>query len=188
MKIVYTFPLQCFIILEKININIWSHWKKNFNNFFLLLNFKNVLSLVNIINYEYFLNKSILVDHSVITIYQKKNNFFLINFLSLKNISWYMFFFFSLKIKINLFVINMKSFFYFSLDKIFKNSNWLERESSEMYKIQYFLKTDKRNLLLEYSKIEYGLEKSYYSEGIYDIYYNFFENSIFINKNYSIEL
>ena len=57
-----------------------------------------------------------------------------------------------------------------------------------MYNIDFIYKKDKRNLLLEYSKIEPVMLKNYQVEGLNDIYFSFFENQIVINKNSTIEL
>lgn len=75
-----------------------------------------------------------------------------------------------------------------SLDKIYKSSNWLEREAGEMFKIMYFNKTDCRRLLLDYSKEEYPLLKDFPLEGFNDIFYCFFENQVNNVVANSIEL
>ena len=76
----------------------------------------------------------------------------------------------------------------YSIDKIYKNANWLERETSEMYGILYYNKNDTRKLLLDYSKIENPLLKDFPSEGLQDVFFNFFENQVTISKNEIIEL
>jgi len=75
-----------------------------------------------------------------------------------------------------------------SIDKIFKNANWVERETSEMYNINYIWKNDTRKILIDYSKNEYPLLKNYPSEGFQDVFYNFFENQITVNRNEVVEL
>ena len=77
---------------------------------------------------------------------------------------------------------------FFSLDKIFLNSNWLERESSEMYGLKFLYKNDTRNLLLEYSRKESVMSKEFQLEGFNDIYYSFFENQVILKKNFLVEL
>ena len=75
-----------------------------------------------------------------------------------------------------------------SIDKLFKNANWLERETSEMYGILFTWKTDTRKLLLDYAKHENPLLKDFPSEGFQDVFYNFFENQVTVNKNEVVEL
>ena len=75
-----------------------------------------------------------------------------------------------------------------SLDKLYKSSNWLERETAEMFKISYFNKTDCRRLLLDYSKQENPLLKNFPTEGFNDVFYCFFENQVDNIISNSIEL
>jgi NADH:ubiquinone oxidoreductase subunit C len=57
-----------------------------------------------------------------------------------------------------------------------------------MYGILYYFKSDIRKLLLDYSKIESPLLKDFSTEGIQDVFYNFFENQITLEKNEVVEL
>jgi NADH:ubiquinone oxidoreductase subunit C len=57
-----------------------------------------------------------------------------------------------------------------------------------MYGIQYTGKRDARPLLLDYSKNEFPMLKDFPTEGVNDIYYNFFENKLTFIKNEFIEL
>src|SRR5687768_16834119 len=62
-----------------------------------------------------------------------------------------------------------------SIDSIYKNANWLEREVIEMFNVQYSNKKDNRSLLLDYSRNESPMLKDFPTEGYYEIYYDFFE-------------
>ena len=57
-----------------------------------------------------------------------------------------------------------------------------------MYGIFFEFKIDVRKLLLDYSKLENPLLKDFSSEGIVDVFYNFFENQVVFYKNEIIEL
>lgn len=57
-----------------------------------------------------------------------------------------------------------------------------------MYQIKFNFKRDSRPLLLDYSKNESPLLKDFPSEGVNDIYYNFFENKLNFLRNDFIEL
>ena len=57
-----------------------------------------------------------------------------------------------------------------------------------MYGFLFFLKKDARKLLLDYSKIINPLLKDFPSEGLDDIFYNFFYNQVFLLKNETVEL
>jgi len=75
-----------------------------------------------------------------------------------------------------------------SVDKIFKSASWLERETNEMFKINFTNKTDVRRLLLDYTKQEYPLLKDFPTEGFNDVYYNFFEDQVVYTTNTIVEL
>ena len=76
----------------------------------------------------------------------------------------------------------------FSVDGIFKNCNWLEREISEMYGLHFEFKTDSRKLLLDYSKIEHPMLKDFPSEGVRDVFYDILDNQVTITSNETTEL
>jgi NADH:ubiquinone oxidoreductase subunit C len=59
---------------------------------------------------------------------------------------------------------------------------------SEMYGIILYNKNDVRKLLLEYSKFENPLLKDFSSDGVKDIFYNFFENQVAVVQNEIVEL
>jgi len=93
---------------------------------------------------------------------------------------------YSLKIRLTL-MCNINKFVK-SVDSIYKNTNWLERETSEMYGINFIFKKDSRPLLLDYSRNQFPMLKDFPSEGYNDIYYNFFENKLTYVNNEFIEL
>lgn len=75
-----------------------------------------------------------------------------------------------------------------SIDTIYPNANWVERETSEMYSIAYKYKTDIRRIMLDYSKLENPLLKKFPCEGYNDLFYNIFENQVTIKQSETIEL
>lgn len=188
----YIFPLQIFLILEKMNILFWNSKSLTPNSYICLINYKWFYLLNIILRNELFLNSSFLVENTAIDVrfannFNNKLNLF---FTNNKVLNSYLYYFLTLKMKIMFLVTlnnNNKPFMY-SIDKIYANANWLERETSEMYGILYYFKHDMRKLLLDYSKTENPLLKDFSSEGIQDVFYNFFENQISINKSEIIEL
>jgi NADH:ubiquinone oxidoreductase subunit C len=59
---------------------------------------------------------------------------------------------------------------------------------SEMFQINFILKKDNRNLLLDYTQNEHPMLKDFPCEGYKDLYYNFIEeNLVYVDHNY-IEL
>jgi NADH:ubiquinone oxidoreductase subunit C len=190
----YQFPLFLFLILEKSNINFWTSKVNSPNHFYCMID-KNWIYLVNqLLRKEFFLNSSMLIENSAIDCnYLSKNNVFL-NFnglLSNNLIVYYMYYILNLKLRLTFLFLpssnqNLSSIN--SIDKIFKNANWVERETSEMYNINYLWKNDTRKILIDYSKNEYPLLKNYPSEGFQDVFYNFFENQVAVNRNEVVEL
>lgn len=75
-----------------------------------------------------------------------------------------------------------------SLDRLFKNAGWLEREASEMYGIHFWGKMDTRKLLLDYSKIEHPMLKDFPTEGIRDVFYDVLDNQIEYVLHETVEL
>ena len=184
-------PIQIFVVFEKIKINMLTTESYN-NSFYINLPKKWLYSINIFFKNELSMSESSLIDLSAIDSINYKNLKSKINFFLKKNniIIFYLYYFYFLKIKITITVFynifkkeNIKS-----VDNIFYNSNWLEREVSEMFGINYFFKKDLRKLLTDYSNIDNPLLKSYPTEGFNDIFYNFFEDQVIFNINNSIEL
>lgn len=99
-------------------------------------------------------------------------------------------YFYQLKIKLTLILINnqKKQKKFVSMQSYYANANWLERETSEMYGLFFSSKQDTRKLLLDYSKIENPMLKHFPSEGLTDVFYNFFYQQVITSKNEVIEL
>lgn len=187
----YSIPMQLFIIFEKCAVNIWNSKKLNYNNLFLLVSPKWFLSFIYVCKKELFLNNSTLIEHSAIDLKSQKNlNFNLFLNKKFNKIIFYNFYFYSIKFRINFFILfnTFRSNAIDSIDKFYHSANWLEREMSEMYGIILYNKNDVRKLLLEYSKFENPLLKDFSSDGVKDIFYNFFENQVAVVQNEIVEL
>jgi len=181
------FPIQIFIILEKVNLNFWTNKLNSSNLFFLYFAKSWMIPFINILKNEVFLNNSTLIEMS----YIDYNNYFLknFNFLKFKGMLYVNFYIYQLKLKLIVFFLNNQKIQNFpSIDKLYLNADWLERETSEMYNVIFNNKNDTRNLLLEYSKKEAVMSKEYQIEGFNDIYYSFFENQVILKKNFLVEL
>ncbi len=188
----YVFPLQIFLILEKMNILFWNSKSLTPNSYICLLSYKWFYLLNLILKNELFLNSSFLIENTAVdTRYMNGiNNKINLFFNNNKILNLYSYYFLNLKLKI-IFLINLKNNYkpyLYSVDKIYKNANWLERETSEMYGVLFYFKHDIRKLLLDYSKLDNPLLKDFSSEGIQDVFYNFFENQVTINKSEIVEL
>lgn len=181
----YKIPIQLFIVFEKIQIQLWTSSSNLPNHFFVHLPQKWLFSVNLFFKKELFFWNSYLVDSSAIdTLNYKITNTYLTTFLKTNNIIiFYIYYFYFLKIKINISVVynNFLKKHLSSIDGIFLNSNWIERETSEMFGINYFNKKDVRKLLIDYSSFENPLLKTYPTEGFFDVFYNFFEDQVVTN-------
>lgn len=139
---------------------------------------------------EIFLNNSTLLESSAIDLKKKTKSYFSkISFLKKnKIIISYLYFSPTIKTKLVLFCMLHNNCKIQSIDKIFKSANWLEREVSEMFRINFKNKRDHRRLLLDYSKNENPLLKSFPVQGYNNLFFDFFEDQVFFKKNSTVEL
>lgn len=79
---------------------------------------------------------------------------------------------------INLYAASISKKKFFSIESLFINSSWMERECSEMLDLFFFNKYDNRNLLLQYWDTNKPLIKSNPSIGNFEIFFNFLNNNI----------
>jgi len=73
--------------------------------------------------------------------------------------------------------------FFKTLNKLFQNITWVEREIGEMFGIQFEDKNDNRRLLLDFSFIGNPMLKSYPVTGFMEVYYNSFKQWLEYIKN-----
>ena len=187
----YLIPLQIFLILEKTNINFFFSKKNYYNSYNIFINSKNFLSLNYLIKNELFLNESSLIENSALDL-KFYNNLTEYNYIfkKFKNIIFYNYQIYSSKIKLFIyFFYNLnKNDKINSIDRIYLNANWIERETSEMYGIYFNNKKDHRKLMLDYSINEHPLDKSYPVEGNRQLFFSFFENQVVVQNNKFIEI
>jgi len=190
----YKTPYSIYLVFEHMSFLIFSSTKNYKNHFNIFLPNYYYYGLNSFFKNEVFFNTSMLIDQSFIDCSEYKdksnykldynnNDFILKHNLLLFNV----YYFFFLKIRITTYTYNFNKN-YKTLEFFFKNSNWLERESSEMFGVNFILKKDNRCLLLDYSKNENPLLKKYPCEGYYDIYYNYLDNKLSFIPNNLIEL
>ena len=188
----YKTPIQLFVVFEKMQIQLWTSTASNPNFFHVHIPQKWFYSINIYFKKNIFFTNSNLIDSSAVDCSNYKNtdvklDYFLINN---KLIVFYVYYFYYLKIKINLSLIYnflTKSHFQ-SIDLVYNNAGWIERETSEMFGINYSFKKDLRKLLLDYSTLENPLLKLYPSEGFFDVFYNFFDNQVTVGEISSVEL
>jgi len=186
------FPLHIFLILEKMNVLLWNSKSLTPNSYVCLLNAKWFYVLNLVLRNEVSLNSAFLVENTGIDVrfFNSMSKTLSAYFTTKKLILSYQYYFLTLKLKISFLVLPSESSkpYLYSIDKLFQNANWLERETSEMYGVLYYFKSDMRKLLLDYSKLDNPMLRDFASEGIQDVFFNFFENQVTVSQNEVVEL
>jgi len=184
----YKFPINIFICFEKVNPIFYTSQVLTKNHYVCFISKKWYYGLNLFIKKELFFNFNNLTEISAIDtlkysqiipkteIFNFKDRFLIYN----------IYYFYFTKVKITF--VQSTNYKIDSIDSIFRNASWLEREVSEMFGIYYTNKKDNRSLLLDYSRNEFPMLKDFPTEGYYEIYYDFFENKINYFKNEFIEL
>ena len=75
-----------------------------------------------------------------------------------------------------------------SVDSVYPNCNWLEREFCEMYNVQRFNKVDSRKLLLNYCDSIAPMRRLTNSKGNYEMYYSFSDRQVQFTNCIDIDL
>lgn len=184
----YQFPINLFLIFEKIKPIVYSSQTLTPNHYICVIPKQWYFNINLCLKQELFYNFSYLVDMSIIDTlkYNKLTTKMDKIFKNNRFIKYNIYYFYFLKSRLTLIQsINNNTT---SIDKIYLNSSWLERENNEMYNINYLNKNDSRSLLLDYSRNEYPMLKDFPTEGYEEIYFDFFENKVNYIRNEFIEL
>jgi len=183
---IYKFPLQIFIILEKMPVTFFTSDALPSNNYVIFLPKPWKTSFITVLKYETATCLSFMVESTMIDTYnydlffrEDIYNFELARFLRIDN-------YYSLFNRVRYTTIEATSKTpVLSSSFLYKNAVWLEREFLEMYGGSINSLYDTRNLLLEYSFTDSPLVKTYPTEGFVDIYYNFFTDQLsYVNHDY----
>lgn len=186
----YKFPLNLFLIFEKLNPIVFTSECLTLNHYIIFLPKLWLYSFCKVLRGEIFFSSNYLIDHSAIDTkyYDKLNDNFRLVCNGKRLVVFSTFYFYFIKIKISLFTnINVNESLN-SLDKLYPNANWVERESSEMFNINFTNKKDVRNLLLDYSRNEYPMLKEFPCEGYFDVYFDFFDDQLQYIESEFVEL
>lgn len=179
--------MNLFLIFEKLEPVIYTSNCLTKNHYVIYLPKEWLFPVSKAIKNEVFFACNYLVEHSCIDTndYTKYNANF--NFFFKKNtkLIFSSFYFYTLKSKLTFFVDINKNDSIASIDSVYLNASWLERESSEFFNINYQNKRDMRNLLLDYSRSDYPFLKEFPSEGYHDVFFDFFEDQLqYVDSEY----
>ena len=182
--------LNIAIVFENTDSRVWTSSTLSPNHYLVFFPTTWFFGLNCFLKKELTTNQSLLVEHSAIDNldYQPDNialsDLFLKNKLSL----YYIYYMYHLKLKLTFFLTSDSNNNIYSVDSIYSNASWLERESSEMYGVYFTGKKDTRKLLLDYSKIDCPMLKDFSTEGVIDCFYNFFEEQVCTVNSAVVEL
>lgn len=135
--------------------------------FFRLSTFFNLTTLTDIVLYE--LNYNKYLGTGFINFKKSSQTAFLIIFNQLTT-------------NRNFFVFSTIKNSTHSVDNLFLNAFWLEREYSELYGINIDNKEDSRNLLLAYNDTTAPFKKSFSSIGLFELFFNVVLDVIYRQK------
>lgn len=175
------YPINTALILEKSTPIIWTNKSMEFNTITIWIDSSWYFLINQIFKNEYYYQNSWITEQTCV------DNFFNDSLKKNSRINLYNIYY-SYHNKFRTILITNESKFLYSIDILFKNCNWLERETSEMYGINFLFKQDTRKLLLDYSKIEHPMLKDFPSEGFTDVFYDIMDNQITYVNNETTEL
>ena len=177
------YPIHTSLILEKTKLITWSNKSMELSTTTFWVDSSWYFLINQIFKYELYYQNTWMTEQTSID--NIMNKYFLTESERLSIINVYYNYFSKLRI---ILMSNISNNSITSIDRIFKNCNWLEREVSEMYGINFLFKTDSRKLLLDYSKIEHPLLKDFPSESTKDVFYDILDNQISYQNNETTEL
>ncbi|ADM89724.1 putative NADH:ubiquinone oxidoreductase, chain C [Candidatus Zinderia insecticola CARI] len=173
----------------KIYKKIIFYIKKKIFKYIIKINFKfkQINILVNYINYLYILsilknNKKFkfktLIDFFCIDYlnYKSKKKFrfqIILNLLSIK---------YNMRIRIKIFLLNKKNPYLFTINNLWKSSNWYEREAYDMYGINFKGHYNLKRILTDYNFIGFPMRKDFPLSGFYELKYNNKKKNVFYKK------
>ncbi len=188
----YTFPLTLLLLMNNCKAIMFTSKFLVPNHFFIFINENWLYTLNQILKKEISFFNSTLLDISAVDTLRYSNELKGVNNIFKKNrlLVYLLYYIQSLKLRLTVvtFYKNINLSKIKSIDNIFKNANWLEREAGEMFGINYTFKNDIRKLLLDYSKNENPMLKDFPCEGYSDVFYNVFEEQVTFHANDVIEL
>jgi NADH:ubiquinone oxidoreductase subunit C len=181
-------PLVFLLIFEKFNfLHYTSRIDSNCSTYVLIPN--TALYLVN-----YFLKNNALTSYNTLidaTAIDTKKYVNLAEILHLfykcnRLLLSYQYYFYHTKCKLTFFITYNQPIT--SLDKLYLNANWLEREISEMFGVVFTFKRDIRKLLLNYNESTTPMLKDYNTNSNKKLFFDINTNQTKFLYNNNIEL
>lgn len=173
----YKFPTSLFMVFEKMPVKVWSSDNDTKFDYYVYTNPKNIHNLFLYLKKHVFSNLSYVVD---ITFLNTPNQTITHNISNLKDILgiWSLYIY-NTRIRLNVVsTLSISDSTLKSIDFVYPNANWLERECCEMYGTNLFNKGDSRRLLLNYFDLNSPMNKDVVTSNNYSVYYNFSDRQV----------
>lgn len=148
---------QLFILIYGLNTQILRLFKNNYRSYMTTLIDITGVDLTKLNNYNIFFN---VINWNFYNNYFTRLVYY--NILDYKNNTRYIFT-----------TLSATDTEYYTLERVFFNSNWLERELVEFFNVNIVYKSDTRNLLLDYNSTANPLLRSYPTEGHQELFFNY---------------
>lgn len=186
----YKFPMNLFLIFEKISPTVYTSECLTANHYTIILPKEWYLLFNKVLKNEITCCASALIEQSCIDTkyFDRFDDEFHLKFKGSRLMFFNIYYFYFTKVRLTL-MLNLDLLESLpSIELFYRNANWLERETSEMFSLAFTNKKDVRNLLLEYSRNEYPMLKEFPCEGYFDVYYDVFEDQIQYFESEFVEL
>lgn len=164
-------------------------WTSNSNNnldYYLIVPDYYVKPLLTYLKKSLFSNLSYVVDASSVDTSGYNFSAFFGNSPN-KLLTFYVLYNYTFKIKL-IIITKEVSNKIDSVDSVYANCNWLEREFCEMYNAQRFNKIDSRKLLLNYCDSMAPMKRVMGSRGNYEAYYDFNDRQVQFTNCMDVDL
>lgn len=182
-KLETTFPFHNLLVLEHCDSAVLTSSTLLTNHFFCIVESQWLLAFCYLLKNETTTQQSFLIESSAEELTQ--------NTLTNQNIAdivlFHQFYCLAQKLRVTL-VLAASLITVKSIDTIYQNVNWLERETKEMYSLFFYHKLDCRNLLLDYTDIQAPMQKMFPTEGVKDVFFNVFYNNVSYEQTETTEL
>lgn len=184
----YRFPYQLFFFFENLTLVYWTSKALRPQHYVIFWPVETLKLVSQTLKFETFLSFSFLVEASIVdTSCYNPDELEVEEFLrENRYLSFYIFYLYQLKTRLTCCFSSTAEFA--SIETIYPNAGWLEREMIELYGVFIKNKRDSRNLLLDYTNTSYPMQKSYACTGELEVFYNPLDEVIAYYPTASVEL
>lgn len=173
----YRFPLGMFLVFNELKPLVWTNPNGKTFDYYVALDEQNIYSLIIYLKKHVMTNLSYLVDISFFS--PSKSVFGMeIDRKDASAVGVWTFYFCSTRVRFNIITSLGYKTPVKSIDSIYRNANWMERECCEMYGQTFYNKRDSRKLLLNYFDGNNPLKKEFNSSSSYEVYFDFTDRQV----------